>query len=201
VIYAESLSANRHLRNVFVQRRTPTGAVEVIVADEAWQLEGEEPNLRTLVFQNGRRYEGTPGNAEFRVVEFERHGIPYNLTDAAPSPLKPRQSSVTQLLASGTTYDIAELQWRISAPLTLLVLVVLAVPLAKASPRQGRFTGLAMGLLIYVCYANSLGAARVWVEHGRLNPVIGLWWVHAIVLLIGLWLLNARFGRRGAVKP
>jgi lipopolysaccharide export system permease protein len=53
-----------------------------------------------------------------------------------------------------------------------------------------------MGILIYVSYANLLGAARVWVEHGRVNPVIGIWWVHAIVLLIALWLLNARFGRR-----
>lgn len=195
VIYAESVTPGHHLHNVFVQRRTPAG-VEVIVADEAWQQDGEEPSSRVLVFQDGRRYEGQPGEAAFRIVEFRQHGIPYRTADAGPFTRKPRTSSIAELLALATPDDIAELQWRLSAPVTLLILVVLAVPLAKASPRQGRFTGLAMGILIYVTYANLLGAARVWVEHGRVNPVIGVWWVHAIVLLIAVWLLNSRFGAR-----
>ena len=81
-------------------------------------------------------------------------------------------------------------------PLTLLVLAVLAVPLARTEPRKGRFAGLASAVLVYLIYANLLAAGRGWIERGQVPEAAGLWWVHGLFLAaagvmlvyqLGLW--------------
>ena len=80
--YAEQVLTDGHLRNVFVQRRNDAG-IEVIVAEEAWQEDTADPGVKMLTFRHGRRYEGEPGSARFRIVEFAEHGIPYSLPTRA----------------------------------------------------------------------------------------------------------------------
>jgi lipopolysaccharide export system permease protein len=193
VVYAEGVGADGHLRNVFVQRRTDAVA-EVVVAAEAWQRDTADPDVKMLVFRQGRRYEGEPGKPEFKIVEFAEHGIPYSLPQTVPLSREPASRSLVELLGSGELADVAEIQWRVSVPVMAMVLAFLAVPLARASPRQGRFAGLGAAVLIYVCYANLLGAAKVWVERGKVPPWIGMWWVHAIFLVAAVALLALRFG-------
>jgi lipopolysaccharide export system permease protein len=71
----------------------------------------------------------------------------------------------------------------------LLVLTLIAVPLSKAPPRQGRYNNLALGILVYVIYTNMLGASKAWLEGGSISPLIGLWWVHALFILFATTLL------------
>lgn len=196
VVYAEAVTPDGRLHNVFVQRR-PEAEVEVIVAEQAWQREGADPDVRILTFVNGRRYEGEPGSARFRVVDFAEHGIPYRLPPSGPAPQEPESQSLGALVASGGAAAMGELQWRVSVPLTLVVLTLLAVPLARASPRQGRYAGLGAGVLVYISYVNLLGASRVWVQREQLPALVGLWWVHAAFVLAALVLLARKFGPRG----
>jgi lipopolysaccharide export system permease protein len=208
VVYAEEVTADGRLRNVFVQRRRD-GIIEVIVAVEARQQDTADPNVKMLTFSRGRRYEGEPGGPRFKVVEFAEHGIPYSLPAQVAVNFGPKGRSVAALLASRSLADVAELQWRLSVPLMVLVLTLLAVPLGRSSPRQGRYAGLIAGLLIYISYSNLLGAARVWVERGKVPPLLGLWWVHALYATGAVVLLVTRYGllswrpwrRREAVSP
>ncbi|MCK6371338.1 MAG: LPS export ABC transporter permease LptF, partial [Gammaproteobacteria bacterium] len=193
VVYAEALSGDGHLRNVFVQRRVDA-SVEVIVAEEAWQRETDDPNVKMLTFRSGRRYEGEPGGHEFKVIEFAEHGIPFSLPDQGPLQFDPEARPLGELFGSADPEEVAELQWRLSVPLMAIVLAVLAVPMARASPRQGRYAGMGAGVLVYVTYANLLGAARVWVERGAVPSLPGMWWVHVVFLLAALALLALRFG-------
>ena len=193
-LYAESVTPDRHLHNVFVQRRTGD-KVEVIVADEAWQ-EDAGNGVRVLTFARGHRYEGKPGEARFRLVEFAEHGIPFELPATGDLKLSNEARPTAALLASTDLADQAEFQWRIGVPVTLLVLTILAVPLAKTEPRKGRFAGIASAVLVYLIYANLLAAGRGWLERGELPAAVGLWWVHGVFLLaaglmlfqqLGLW--------------
>ena len=193
VMYAESMSQDGVLSNVFVQRRTDD-LIEVIVAERAWQSDSSEENVKVLRFGNGRRYEGEPGSARFRVVSFAEHGIPFSLPASGPLTLQPESRQLTDLIGADDPYDRAELQWRISVPLALLVLMILAVPLSRSAPRQGRYGGLAAGVLIYIIYVDLLAAAKVWVEREQIPDYLGLWWVHVLFLLIGLALLARQFG-------
>ena len=132
-MYAEAVLPDGHLKNVFVQRRTDVG-IEVIVAEEASQKDTAEPDVRMLTFARGRRYEGEPGSARFRIIEFSEHGIPYPLPARSPVSQEPQTRFAGALWRSSDPADMAELQWRLSAPLMLMVLAVLAVPWAILAP-------------------------------------------------------------------
>jgi lipopolysaccharide export system permease protein len=192
VMYAESLTGDQHLHKVFVQRQRGK-RVEIILADEAWQNISGDGRYRELVFARGRRYEGEPGGARFRMVEFAEHGIPFVIPVAGRAALGPGEQSTSALLASAAPVDRAELHWRLAPVLTLLVLTVIAVPLAKTEPRRGRFSGLAAAILVYVIYANLLAAGRGWLERSQLPEFSGLWWVHGLFLAVaGTMLLVQR---------
>jgi lipopolysaccharide export system permease protein len=207
-LYAESLTPDRHLHQVFVQRRNGD-KVEVIVADEAWQ-EDVGSGMRVLIFARGHRYEGEPGDARFRLVQFAEHGIPFEIPAAGPVKLEPEALSTAALFSSSEPANRAELHWRLGPPLTLLVLAILAVPLARTEPRKGRFAGLAPAVLAYLIYANLLAAGRGWIERGQVPEVVGLWWVHGLFLAaaggmlihqLGLWRQWVRGGLGRRVAP
>lgn len=193
VMYAEAISDDGELTNVFVQRRK-SDRVEVIVAAAAWQSDSELANVKVLRFANGRRYEGVPGSRKFRMVEFSEHGIPFEIPELGPIELEPESRPLTELVTSADPLDKAELQWRLSAPLSVLVLTILAVPLSRSAPRQGRYGGLAAGVLLYVIYVDCLAAAKVWVEREAIPQYVGLWWVHVVFLILALFLLARQFG-------
>jgi len=190
VVYGESLSADGLMENVFLQRRREDGSLEVVVARLGEQVESEDPDVRFLVLHDGRRYEGTPGTTEFRVVEFLEHGIPYRLPSLDPPDPLPRAMPFRTLLQSDELPHIAELQWRISLPLVTIILSFLAVPLSRTQPRTGRYGRIAVGLLVFIIYLNLLTASKAWIEQGTLTPSLGLWWVHGAALLFALSLLG-----------
>ncbi len=194
VVYGERLAEERGLDTVFLQRRVEGGGVEVVVAERGEQVETELPDTRLLVLHNGRRYEGIPGTARFRVVEFSEHGIPYRLPSLETPDPEPRAMSVLELIRGGDIETRAELQWRIAVPLSTVLLAFLAVPLSRSRPRSGRYGRIALGLLVFIIYFNMLNAAKAWIEQGMIAPYIGLWWVHGIVLLFTLGLLSVQNG-------
>jgi len=193
VVYAESVVAEGQIENVFLQRRTENG-VEVVIADRGEQVESDDPNTRYFVLHDGRRYEGTPGTADFRVMEFGEHGIPYRLPDVEAPELEPRAMLTADLLTSTAAIELAELHWRIGIPLATLVLAILAVPLSRSQPRQGRYGRLAIGLLVFIIYFNLLSAGKAWLEQGVVPVNAGLWWVHALMLSVALGMLGLQNG-------
>jgi lipopolysaccharide export system permease protein len=105
------------------------------------------------------------------------------------------------LLGSTARADRAELQWRLSTPLALIVLALLAVPLSRSSPREGRYARIGMGLLIYVIYQSTWSIARVSVERGTVPEWLGMWWVHALLGLVAITLLLKQSGALTRPKP
>jgi len=189
VVYAEEVADDGRLTNVFVQTRDEE-QVQVIVAAEAVQRNDVDTGDKVLTFLDGKRYEGVPGEAEFMVIAFAEHGIPYKSPEARPLKFDPEAMTLGELLEQeDTDAASAELQWRLSVPLTLLVLTVLAVPLSRSRPRQGRYSNIAAGILVYIIYANVLAAAKVWVEQGAIPKFLGIWWVHLLFLAIAILML------------
>lgn len=83
----------------------------------------------------------------------------------------------------------SELQWRLSIPLLVFIVTLLAVPLSKVNPRQGRFLKLLPAVLLYMSYLALLITARGMLDKGKIPLGLGLWWVHLIFLAIGLLLV------------
>jgi lipopolysaccharide export system permease protein len=188
VFYAERVDQEGVLHNVFVQRES-AGRFEVALADTATYTKTSSGAMHLVTLFNGRRYEGVPGQDDFRVIEFREHGIPIATPEDARGSLDPDTKPTRLLWGSSDPSDIAQLQFRASTPLMALVLTLVAVPLSKLRPRQGRYTRVGFAIIVYYVYSNLLSASKIWVEKSDLPPAIGVWWVHAAALALGLYLV------------
>lgn len=196
VFYAEEVAGGgREMYNVFI-RHAEQGQLTVSQAARAEQRLDSDTGERHLVLFDGRRYAGNPGSADFQVVEFAEHGVRIDLGDPDLDAERRSVLPTPQLWRAGGPGDIAELQWRVSVPLMGVLLVVLAVPLGRLQPRQGRYGKLLAAILVYVLYSNLLGISQVWVERGQLPVWIGLWWVHALVVALIAALVVQQYGWR-----
>lgn len=194
VVYAESVSSRGVIENVFMQRLLEEGTVEVVVAKRGEQRISDDPDTRYFVLFDGRRYDGIPGTSKFRVMEFAEHGIPYELPGVEDRNPEPRAMQTLDLMASSVPAEIAEWHFRLGVPMATLILSILAVPLSRSQPRQGRYGRLAVGLLAFIIYFNLMTAGQAWLEQGLVSPIVGIWWVHALMLAIGLGMLAVQNG-------
>src|SRR6266403_489532 len=163
VFYAERVDAEGVLHNVFVQRES-AGRIELALADTATYSKAAANGVHLVTLFNGRRYEGVPGNDDFRVIEFREHGIPISAPADAVGTKDPDTKPTRELIGSSDPSDIAQLQFRASTPIMALVLTLVAVPLSHLRPRQGRYARVGFAIVVYFVYSNLLSAAKVWLE-------------------------------------
>jgi lipopolysaccharide export system permease protein len=188
VFYAERVDQDGILHNVFVQRES-AGRIELALSDTATYSKADTGGTHLVTLFNGRRYEGVPGKQDFRVIEFREHGIPIAAPEDVRGPLDADAKSTRALFGSDDPSDIAQLQSRASTPIMALVLTLVAVPLSKLRPRQGRYARVGFAIVVYFIYSNLLSASKIWVEKADIPPAIGVWWVHAAALAFGLYLV------------
>lgn len=198
VTYAEAITETgqgRQLNNAFVVLRDSGSAqdggsgLRVMVADTARPVMDEESGRRYMLLENGHFYDGQPGQGNYSVTEFDVQGILLpDATSIAPV-LREKAMPTLQLLGSSDMAHTAELQWRISVVCLLPVLTLLGVPLSKVDPRQGRFARLVPAALLYGLYFMLLQVSRDALEDGDIPAVVGLWWVHVVFGIAGLYLV------------
>jgi lipopolysaccharide export system permease protein len=194
IFFVESASADSpNVRNVFVNTVDENGTA-IVVAKEG-VIEFDERGDRFLVLKNGRRYEGIPGQANFQTMEFERYSMRVTTkAQEAGANLAVEAMSTMALLKESNRYAMAELLWRISAPVSCLILILLAIPLGFVNPRAGSSTNLLIALLIFFSYSNTIKLLESSVKQGRLSFSMSWWPLHLfaalVVLLLFLWRLN-----------
>ena len=142
-----STRASTVVQNVFVNS-VDQGNNSIVVAKEG-VIEPDGKGGQYLVLKNGRRYLGQPGRADFQSMEFERYRmrvssqVPVMGTDTPADAL----STPALLALPDNRYTNAELLYRISAPITCVVLMLLAIPLGFVNPRAGSSGNLIFALL------------------------------------------------------
>jgi lipopolysaccharide export system permease protein len=181
VVYAERSSPDGTLSNVFVERRRGD-LVEVAVAERARHTVSADGQSLTITLYDGERYEGTPGGARFRIMRFAEHTIPVQMPPPVMSVSDLDAAPTGRLLASRDRASEAELQWRLALPVMCIVLALVAVPLSRLRPRQGRYARLWVAVVLYLLYSNLVALGRSWIEHGTVPAALGLWWTHAVVI-------------------
>lgn len=184
------------LEQVFLHDRHTEGS-QVLVAARAHVEQGEGAD-RYLVLSDGYRYDGTPGRADYQVLSYREYAL---RLQARPVQAAKKWDAVptAQLWHDSAPAAAAELSMRLSRPLTVLVLALLAIPLARFRPGLSRYYPLWLGVLVFTLYFNLLSVGQLWIEQGRTPVRLGLWWVHALpVLLLGaaVGLRNWRNARR-----
>lgn len=189
VHFVESVSADGlRVGNVFVQSQL-NGRTGVMVARQG-HVQTQDSGERFLVLEVGRRYEGNPGEADFRLGEFDSYAVRIQPQALAQIESSPRMLSMAQLWARPTPMNMGEWVWRLGYPVSALFLVFLAIPLSYVNPRAGRSLNVVFAILIYVAYNNFVGLSEGWVTHGQLEVWQGLSLVHggmALILALAFW--------------
>jgi len=189
LIYVERMSADhKKLFNLFGYATDKQG-LHLISAATAHQMTDAKGD-RYLVLVDGYRYEGTPGKAGFKVIKFAQHGILLRRPDVVRSHRRRNAISTLALWRRHEPGDMAEVNWRIAMPVSTVILALLAVPLSRANPRQGRYGRLFSGILAYIIYNNLLTVGRSWIGDGKVPLEVGLWWVHGLMLAVALMMFT-----------
>lgn len=168
--------------NIFVQSEQ-NGKLGTMVARQG--LQETMPNGdRFLVLLNGTRYEGKPGQRDYRIVEFERYAMRIDTVPAKEAEPHLRTMSTLELMKNRTSWNISELQWRVGLPISAAVLALLAIPLGYVNPRAGRSLNLILALVLYMLYNNMISVSNAWVGQGKMSPATGLFGIHTAMLAI-----------------
>jgi len=174
------------LHEVFLQSEKGSGRkarVQVIYAREAYMPPVHFGGARNFKFSNGYSYLLDPKGSKDTTLKFKQLIIPIPGIEKDTS-YRRKAASTVDLSQSSARRDIAEYQWRLSTPLATLVLALLAVPLSRSGPRQGRHTSFIVAIAVYTGLFILTSAARNWVSDGIIPAVPGIWWVYGIPLLL-----------------
>ena len=186
VIYAESVSEDRGtLSDVFISDYRPGQPVATVWAREGRQYLDEGTGSRFLVLRDGRRYLAGSGAGNYRVTAFET--LSQRIAEDRRPPRRIDEDAVPTiaLWERGDAEAMAELHWRVGLPVFCLVSTLLALGIARARPRQGRFARVVPAMLVLLAYYFLLLANRSTLAEGVIPLPMGLWGVHALFYLAG----------------
>lgn len=200
VMYVESLSRDhKRAQNVFIaeqkkMRDQPDQYQWMIIsAEQGYQAHLKDVPDPFFVTENGYRYEGTPGQNDYKIIKFKTYAVRIPQTDVRI--IHPENEAMT-VFALWQHYDTpklaAELQWRVSVAVSVIVLAMLAVPMSAVRPRKSRFFILLPAIILYIVYFNLLIVARHWVEHAPVVSGIGMAWVHLGMMALAFVLIMMR---------
>jgi lipopolysaccharide export system permease protein len=192
VFFVESVTDDRaqQVQNVFVSsvQQGQSG----VVRSERGYTETAPNGDRFLVLEKGRRYEGEPGEAAYRVMEFERYATRIEAKESAQPVISHTQATTLALIENPTNANLGELVWRIGLPVSALILALLAIPMSFVNPRAGRSANLVYALLVYLVYSNLISVSQARVSQGKLDFVVGSTVVHVVMVLAALLLFAYR---------
>jgi lipopolysaccharide export system permease protein len=189
VVYAQNVNKDGTLGNVFVERNQGP-LVEVALARRALHTVTPDGMTHTIILYDGERYEGQPGSPEFRIVHFAEHTIPVQVPVVTDVVKNLEAQPSRSLWESQDLNKRAELHWRVAMPVSCIVLTLLAAPLSRLRPRQGRYARVWIAVVIYFLYQNLISVGKVWIAHGKISQIVGLWWTHAAVALLALLVIS-----------
>jgi lipopolysaccharide export system permease protein len=196
VMYVEGMNEDgTHIKKMFfadekVDPDTKNVQINIITATDGELYHDVNGSERYLRLNDGFRVEGVIGQDNYRLIRYERNDI--KLQDADQDSNAGDNASLTHtsdLLASSDPVMRTELQWRLAAPISVIVLVLLALPLSKSSPRQPRYASLLIALLAWVIYYIALNITQSQMSQGKFNLTLGFWAVHIPTLVIAIYLI------------
>ena len=176
-IYADN-KENESFENVTIYLSNEDYS-SIIIADK---LDYDDSDTEiNLNFQNGVLYQDIFISESSVVSYFGQLKIPVKNDKDSVSGL-----SFTKLFDFSTKSSKSEIQWNISIPITIFILLILGITLSKVGPRQGRLSVLLPAIFVYILYLSLLILARESFSENSYNAQNYIWYVHIIFLSFSL---------------
>ena len=180
IIFVEEIE-NEVSKKIFI-KSSDNNKISIETAEEGNEF--IENGIRRLVLKNGQRYTGTPGTGNFQVMKYDEHEV--KLVNTTPEfSLNYRMKSISDLIYDDNkALSSAEIQWRLFAPLSTLILILFAFVLGDVAPRQNKYSNLLFAIIIYFIYSNlAIVSVNEVQKNSNLFSFVGTWWVHILALL------------------
>ncbi|MCF7969473.1 MAG: LPS export ABC transporter permease LptF [Methylococcaceae bacterium] len=194
VLYAESMDEHNDMLNIFVQSRQ-NNKTGVVVAEKG-RLHKAENGDNFVILNEGRRFQGTPGQADYIISEFDEYAVRISGPEEMSATLRREGTDSLTLFLSRTPKDLAELQKRVAIPLGVLALALLALPLARVSPRQGPYGNVFSAFIIYILYENSQKISQGMLMSEKIPAWASYTVIYGVLLLMTAFLFLKNLGPR-----
>ena len=190
IFYVEKITDDNIMHDVFVQNKSGE-EVGILTAEQA-EVREIKGNLY-IVFLNGERAKGAAGEVDFVFEAFSEYGM--RLEDNSGVKENSIGGYTTEeLFDTQILHGIKELHHRLSVPISILVLTIMAVPLAQVRPRSGVYGNLAAAFLIYFSFANFEKVIGSWMVKGEIPVWLGFWGVYFLATIFIVILLVRLYG-------
>jgi len=199
IFYAAHIDDRGDMKDVFLSQ-LETGRRAVVVARTGHPFVDERTGDKFLALRDGRMYDGEPGEAKYQVIRFETFNVRLEPKRLGEPPGTVEGLGNLDLLARGDGPAVAEWHWRLAKPVVVFVLALYALVLAHTDARRGRLSNLFAAILVYLIYSNLLGLGQTLLKKQVIPSLLGLWWLHAGMAAVALYLLSQR-ARNRALLP
>ncbi len=188
-IYSEEVSGDDGvLSNIFISEKNGISDEIAFWAENGEIIINEEAKSRFLRLENGVRYEGTPGQADYQVIEFESYDQEIAFGETENQQL---DVASTDLFSLGdSSQEVGEFHWRIGLPIFSVVASFLALGLSRTKSRQGRYGKVVHGALTIFSYYLLLLFNHNAIIEGSIPGYLGLWCVHTPFALLAVYLCS-----------
>ena len=147
----------------------------IVISDELLTTEKDktiELNLKNGSFYGGLFSESSKIISNFNNFNFE---IDKNMSQS-------NDLSLTKLFDYSSASNQATFQWNISIPITILILLLYGIYISSSKPREGKFSFMLPGMLIYVSYLSLLILGREFISDNP-STIFNLWFIHSLFVL------------------
>ena len=162
------------------------GDPQIILASDAKKYINPENKGTYLLLRNGARYQGITGKKNKNILNFESYNLEIisgEVKDSLNFLTEIEATKSIDLLAIGSNQAYAELQWRISQPISILLLTLIGILLGKTSPRNNKGLNILVGVGIFILYNQLLLFIKGSIANGLINPFIALIVPHLLILI------------------
>ena len=193
----EGSGSEQDMEEIFIYAFDGNNSI-IVLADEATKYIDSKSKGTYLRLKDGVRYEGFTSDKNINILDFDFYDLEIisgEIQDSLASFPSIEEKSTLILMKESGPAVYAELQWRLSQPISILILSVIGVFLGKTSPRTGKGINLLVGVLVFMIYNNALVVAKTSIESEQLSPFIGLWSVHLIFVVFLIIIFQFREGK------
>ncbi|KYP95349.1 lipopolysaccharide ABC transporter permease [Sodalis-like endosymbiont of Proechinophthirus fluctus] len=183
---------DKGFEHVFLAQLKPNGGARpsVVIADRGHMIQRQDGS-QLVMLDKGTRYEGTAFLHDFRITDFKQYKYVIGHRSVLVDSIDAEQMTLRQLWRSPEPEASAELHWRLTLVVSVLIMAMMVVPLSVVNPRQGQFLSMLSAMLLYLIFFLLQTSMRSNAAKGNLNPMMWMWLTNmaylALAMILNLW--------------
>ncbi|MRX27302.1 LPS export ABC transporter permease LptF [Kangiella sp. HZ709] len=193
VVYVDEASEDSQsaLGNFFLAElpEDEQGESRLVSAKSAERFYDEEQDKNFLQLNDGYVYQLDENKQVRKITKFEHYYARLDAEQSITSRRKITAKPTIELWQDQDALSLAELNWRLAVPMSVPFLLLLAIPLSRVRPREGKFAKILPAIFVYIGYIIAIVVFRRWIEDGQIPGWVGYIPIYLTMALLAVRLL------------